>query len=58
MQTIYMDEDERSTSGGTNLVGIVIYARGSSRCVEEEYIGRPGRKTIGIQNSRRIFSRT
>ena len=57
MQTIYMDENEGSTNGGTNPVGVIVYAGRSNRCVERECIGRPERKTIGIQNSRRIFSR-
>ena len=48
MQAIYMNENEESTSGGTNPVGIVIYIERSSRYLEEEYIGRPGRRTIGI----------
>jgi len=39
VQAVYIDEDEMTTSGRTNPVGVVIYTRKSSRCVEGEYIG-------------------
>ena len=48
MQTIYIDENEESTSGGTNLVGVVICVGRSSKHVERKCIGRPGRMTIRI----------
>ena len=48
MQTIHIDENEGSTSGGTNPVGVVICVGRSSRHVERKCIERPGRMTIRI----------
>jgi len=48
MQTIYTDENERSTSRETNPVGVVICTGRSSRHVKGECIRRLGRRTIGI----------
>jgi len=48
MQTIHKNEDERSSSGKTNPVDLVIYTRRISRCLEGEYFGRSGNRSDGI----------
>ena len=48
MQIIYKNENERGGSGRTDLIGVVICAERISKCLEGEYIGGFGSKTIGI----------
>jgi len=48
MQTIYKNEDERSSSRGTNLVDLVICVKRIGRCLEGEYFGRFGNRSDGI----------
>ena len=50
-----MHEDERSSSGEADLVGVVIYTGGICRHLEGEYIGRSRRRITGIQDCRGIF---
>ena len=56
MQTIYKDEDEGGGSRRTDLVGIIIYTRKISRCLEGECLGGVGRRRIRIQICRGVFS--
>jgi len=55
MQIIFKDEDERGNGGGTSLMDSLICIRRISRCMEEEYTGRPGGRRSRIQISWRIF---
>ena len=48
MQTICKNEDERSSSRGTNTIGSLICTREIGRCVEGEYIIRLGREFVKI----------
>jgi len=39
MQIILKDENERNNSGRTNPIGVVIYTRRISRCMEGKFVG-------------------
>jgi len=56
MQTIYKDEDEGGGSRRIDQVSTIIYARRVSKHLEEEHLGRFGRRRIGIQICGRVFS--
>ena len=47
MQVIFEDEDEGSSNGGANSVGITICIERVIRCMKGEYIGK-----LGIKGSR------
>ena len=49
MQTIYKDENEGGSSGRTDSVGTIIYARKVSRHLEGEHLRRFERRRIRIQ---------
>jgi len=57
MQAIYKNEDEKSSSKRTNLVGVILYTEGVSKYLEREYLRRLRSRSIRIYNSKRIFSR-
>ena len=57
MQTISEDEDEKSNSGGTNPMDLVICIGKVSRYVKGKYVGRFGGRRNRIQISREIFGR-
>ena len=57
MQAIYKDEDEGDTTEGTSPMGIILYVREISRCVERKCIRRPGDRGIRIQINRGVSSR-
>jgi len=48
MQVIWESKDEGSTGGGTNPVGVVLYAGGVSGYVEGECVGRIKGRGTGI----------
>ena len=55
MSIICQNEDERSGSWGTDLMGVVVYVGRIGRCLEREHIGGFGSKNIGIWDCRGIF---
>jgi len=50
-----MHKDERSSSGGADLVGVVICTGGICRHLEGEHVGRSRRRITGIQDCGGIF---
>jgi len=48
MQVIHQNEDKRSSSGGADLVDLIIYIRRVGRYIKGKYIGRPEERIIGI----------
>ena len=57
MQAVHIHEDVGSSGRETDPMGIVIYVRGLSRHLEEEHVGRPGGRTIRIQDSGGVLDR-
>jgi len=57
MQIIYQDEDERRSSGRTDIVGFIICVRRIGRYMEEKYFRRFRRRITGVLNGRRILSK-
>jgi len=57
MQIVLENEDEKGNSRRTNLIGLVICARGISRCIEGKFIREFGKQKSRIWVSRRIFVR-
>ena len=56
MQVIYQNENERDGGRRTNPVNLLICTGRISRCLEGEYTGRLGSRTIEIQDSGGIFN--
>ena len=48
MQTIFENENERSSSRGANSVGVIIYTERIGGYLEEEHVGRSGERIIRI----------
>jgi len=48
MSIIYKNENEESSGGRANLVGIILCVERVSRCLEGEHIRRSGRRIIRI----------
>lgn len=55
MQIIFKDENERSSSRGTNIMDIIIYVGRISRCMKGELVGRFRNSKSRIWVSRGIF---
>ena len=48
MQVVFKNENEKSSSKGTNSVGAVLYTKKISRCLEEKYFGRFRSRKFGV----------
>ena len=57
MQAIWQSKDERGASRRADPMSAVLCVGRSSRYVKEKHVGGAGGRGIGIQDSRRIFSR-
>ena len=57
MQIIHQDENEGSSSGKADSMGIVIYIERIGRYLEGKHVGRLGRMIIRIQEHWGVFDR-